>query len=158
MRARVLALGLASCFAAVPAGAVTENLTGKWEGTLKCSTAESGGTTKSKQPIVLNVDEDEGGLRIDSPGVGLFLDGVVFDEPEKQGQGTLSAVGCGFSGGNLNGSGVLRATVKTKAGDLKASIKGTAIRIESGPDGFLSICTFTAKRTNATPDPLAPCV
>jgi hypothetical protein len=157
MRARVLALGLAFLFAA-PAGADTENHSGKWEGTIKCTTAEIDGTTKSKVPIVLNVAEDMGGLRIDAPGVGLFLDGRIFDEPDKQGQGTLSAVGCGFNGGNLNGSGVLRATVKTKTGDLKASLKGTVIKIEDGPDGFLAICTFSAKRTNATADPLAPCV
>jgi hypothetical protein len=158
MRARVLVLGLTLLSAAAPAGADTENLTGKWEGTLKCTTAESAGSSKSKQPLVLNVDENEKGLRIDSPGLGLFLDGVLIDEPDKQGVGTLSAVGCGFSGGNQIGSGVLRATVKTKAGDLKASLKGTAIRIEAGPGGFISICTFSAKRTNATPDPLDPCV
>ena len=31
-------------------------------------------------------------------------------------------------------------------------------KIEDGPDGFLAICTFSAKRTNVTPDPISPCV
>jgi hypothetical protein len=157
MRARVPALALAFLFAAAPAAAETENLTGKWEGTVKCTSTSGNGTAKSKAPIVLNVSEDMGGVTIDTDGLGLYVEGIIFDEPEKAGLGTVSAVSCGFSAGNQNG-GVLRATVKTKAGELKATLKGATIRITGGPGAAASICTFTAKRTNAIPDPLDPCV
>jgi hypothetical protein len=159
MRARVLALGLAVAFAAGPAGADTENLTGKWEGTMKCTFASAGsGTSKAKVPLVLNVNEEMGNVAIDGEDLGLFIEGFVVDEPAKDGLGTVSAVGCGFSSGNQNGNGVLRAAVKTKAGELKASLKGTAILINGeGPAAGSSICTFTVKRTNMTPDPLDPC-
>ena len=160
MRARVPALGLAFLFAATSAAAETENLTGKWEGTMKCtSVGSASGTEKYKGPLVMNVSEDMGNVAIDAEDLGLFVEGIVIDEPQKDGLGAVAAVGCGFSAGNLNGQGVLRATVKTKAGELKASLKGTAISIGAiGPVWGTTICTFTAKRTNMTPDPLDPCV
>lgn len=160
MRARVPALGLAFLFSAAPAAAETENLTGRWEGTLKCISAGSAsGTEKHKLPLVINVSEEMGIVAIDAEDLGRFVEGLVIDEPQKDGLGTLAAVGCGFSADNLNGEGVLRATVKTKAGELKATLKGTAIKIGvGGPVAGATICTFTAKRTSATPDPLDPCV
>jgi hypothetical protein len=157
MRARVLALGLVSALAAAPSLAV-ENLSGRWEGTLKCVSADNGGAEKSKNAVVVNVFQDEGGIAIAMVDHGLFLDGFVLEEPAKPDTGTVSAVGCGFSGANLNGSGVFRATVKTKTGDVKATLKGTTILIEGDPDPSMSLCTFTAKRVSATPDGIPPCV
>jgi hypothetical protein len=157
MRARVLALGVVVAFAAAPSLAV-ENLSGRWEGSMKCVSADDGGAEKAKTPVVVNVFQDMGGIAIAVVDHGLFLDGFVLEEPEKPETGTISAVGCGFSGANLNGGGVFRATVKTKAGDVKATLKGTTILIEGGPDPSMSLCTFTAKRVSATPDGIPPCI
>lgn len=157
MRARALALGLVSALSAGPSLAV-ENLSGRWEGTLKCVSADDGGTEKAKTPLVVNVFQDEGGIAIAMVNHGLFLDGFVLEEPAKPEAGTVSAVGCGFSGANLNGSGVFRATVKTKSGDVKATLKGTTILIEGDLDPSMSLCTFTAKRVSAIADGIPPCV
>ena len=71
------------------------------------------------------------------PGVPVFIQGFVLADPDKTDSGTVSTASCGFNSGNLNGGGVFRATVKTKVGDLKASLKATLDprgRHPSGPE------------------------
>lgn len=160
MRARVLALGLALCFslAARPVLAV-EDLTGLWEGTMKCTATDDDGTAKSKVPVAVSIAQEEGVVRISVPGVPVFIEGFVLADPDKTDSGTVSTASCGFHSGNLNGGGVLRATVKTKVGNIKASLKATLVLVDGiPPDPSMSLCTITAKRTSATPGTIPPCV
>jgi hypothetical protein len=159
MRARVLALGLAVSvsIAARPVLAV-EDLTGLWEGTMKCTATDDGGTAKSKAPVAVSIAQDKGVVRLSVPGVPVFIQGFVLADPDKTDIGTVSTASCGFDSGNPNGGGVFRATVKTKVGDLKASLKATLILVKGSPDPSMSLCTITAKRTSATPGTIPPCV
>jgi hypothetical protein len=145
-RNAILATLLGSALSAAPASAV-ESLTGTWEGTLKCQTLDSGNVTKSKvdQTVVIQ----DGGVK----GIGLNLVstkgtffGFVVADGKKAENGQLSAASCAFNAPALAG-GVLQADLKTKSGDVKASLKGDLLLMDED-NGIIESCSISVKRVS----------
>jgi hypothetical protein len=147
IRKFVLSLGIVA-LAAAPAAAV-ESLTGTWEGTLKCTGTDSGAPVKTKTDVTINVQDGDGvGLNIVGDGApGIFF-GFVVADTAKPLTGILTGATCGVV---ENGEGgVMHLAVKTKAGDVKASMKGDILLLDQ-EGGDAKACTLTAKRVNETP-------
>jgi hypothetical protein len=149
MHSRALALAL--LVFASPASAL-ENLTGTWEGVLKCRTLDGGETGKTKEAVTLEVvDSGVGGLQMELLGTDLLFIGFTVAESGNAQKGVLSSASCGFAFDNLDG-GTLQADVKTKAGSPKASLKAR-LSLMTAAQGIARSCTLNAKRVNdAQPD------
>jgi hypothetical protein len=145
-RKAILAIGLGAALSAAPALAV-ESLTGNWEGSLKCQTLDSGTTTKPKfdQTVVIS-DGGVDGIRVHLVSTKGIFEGFVVADGKKPANGQISVVSCDFSGTNLVG-GVLQADVKTKAGDVKASLKGDLLLMDE-TNGIIESCSLSVKRVS----------
>jgi hypothetical protein len=150
MNARNLAIGIGLCcslVSAAPAGAV-QNLTGTYEGKIRCESLETGGAPeKAKQDVTVAILDGVDGVSVQ---VVSFSDqafvGYVIAVGPKPDLGILSAASCGFaSPANLSG-GILQGPVKTKAGSDKASIR-TVLTFMNGANVAQS-CLVTAKRVS----------
>jgi hypothetical protein len=151
IRKLVLSLGIVA-LAAAPAAAV-ESLTGTWEGTLKCTGTDSGTPVKTKTAVTINVQDGDGvALSIVGPGAPGIFYGFVVADTAKPLTGILTGATCGVV--EEGAGGVMHVDVKTKTGDLKASMKGD-ILLMNQEGGDATACTLTAKRVNETgPGPL----
>jgi hypothetical protein len=154
-RSTAISIGLCGLLAGAPAAAV-ENLTGTWEGSLKCQTLNSGTTTKTKedQTILVN-DGGVEGVTLSLVSTEGVFDGFVVADGKKAVNGVLTAASCNFGGESLAG-GVLRVELKTKTGDLKASLKGDLILMNE-ENAVTEACTLTAKRVSQAPPKFEGC-
>jgi hypothetical protein len=137
---------LGSVLSAAPALAV-ESLTGTWEGSLKCQTLDSGTTTKSKvdQSVVIS-DGGVEGIRVHLVSTKGIFEGYVVADGKKPANGQISTASCFFNDPDLAG-GVLQADVKTKAGDVKASLKGDLLLMDE-ENGIIESCSLSVKRVS----------
>jgi hypothetical protein len=150
-----LPLALALLVSAVPAAAI-ESLTGTWEGTLKCRVVTGKSVEKTKVDVTLEiVDSGSGGFQAELVSTDLLFVGFVVGESATSSKGVLSSLTCGLSYDDLDGA-TLQATVKTKAGSEKASLKGHVARL-GAVQGIASVCTLKAKRTSAAEPDIIPC-
>jgi hypothetical protein len=151
-----IATVLGAFLAAAPAGAV-ENLTGTYEGKIKCQSLVNGVFDTFKQDLTVEI--------LDDGAEGVAVELVTFDPrafigfvvpfPKPQ-SGVLSAGACAFaSPGNLNG-GTLQGEVKTKPGSDKASVRFNVTLMD---DATLTAetCLVTAKRVSSTAPTLPVC-
>lgn len=145
-----LALG-----AAAPAGAV-ENLTGTYEGKLRCRSIASGVTDKTTIPVTVEVGHQNDLVTIDLAGLVEAIQGYVVSAQDKPQNGVVAAASCGFDSQNLDGA-VLHAEVRTKPGSEKASIQGTLIRTHP-VEYQVELCSFRVKRVSTVPPNLTPCL
>jgi hypothetical protein len=144
----LLCVGL-SLLGSVSAGAVTD-LTGTYEGKLRCTTTADGVVAKTKQDVSVGVmDGGAEGVTLEIFGVEDRIVGLLIDDAVKNDRGILPAVSCGFSDFDQEGV-VVRLEARTKA--PAASLKGTVLRTSlSGKSS--SICALDVKRVSTqTPD------
>jgi hypothetical protein len=157
MRTRIPALpvGLALLLSVSPALAV-ENLTGTWEGVLKCTTLDSGTVAKTKVATVLEiVDAGVGGLQIELVSSDILFIGFVVSQTAKPDKGALSAASCAFAFDDLDG-GTLQADVKTRAGAAKATMKAR-LSLMGDVQELVRSCTITAKRVSTDQPDIIGC-
>jgi hypothetical protein len=150
-----LPLALVLLVSASPAAAV-ENLTGTWEGTLKCRVLNGTTVQKTKAPVTLEIiDSGVGGVQAELVSTDSTFVGFVVAESAGAPKGVLASATCGFAFDDLDG-GTLQADVKTKAGSEKASIKGHVAFMGVG-QGTTRVCTIAAKRTSAVEPDIIGC-
>jgi len=155
-RNATIAIGLCSILSAAPAAAV-ELLTGTWEGSLKCETLDSGTVTKSKvdQTVVI-ADGGIKGVAMELVSTKGTFFGFVVADGKKAENGKLSTASCAFNDPDLVG-GVLQGDLKTKTGDLKASLKGDLLLMDE-ENGIIESCSLSVKRVSLEGAAVPPCL
>jgi hypothetical protein len=138
-----------SCLAATSAGAVTD-LTGTYEGRLRCTTTTDGVVEKTKLDVTVAVMEGQNGIvTVEIVDVADRIVGALVEDAVKEDRGILPAVSCGYSDFEQEGA-VLRLEARTKNG--AASLKGVVLR-QSFDAKTSSSCQLDVKRVStATPD------
>jgi hypothetical protein len=137
--------GLSLLLAAAPARAV-ENLTGTWEGTMKCAGIDNGAPAKRKQAVTIEILDDgaEGVLLEIVPLAQRFIGFVVAASPKPE-VGIVSAASCNFDIPGYRGD-MIQGGVKTKPGSDKASVKLILLTMDEEVNAAL-VCKVSAKRT-----------
>jgi hypothetical protein len=134
-----------------------EDLTGTYEGTLRCVTTTAGVPSKSKQAVTVEVaDNGDEGVTFEIPTVEDRIVGLVIQDAVKGEHGVLPAASCDYEAFDQEGL-VARLAVRTKVGSEKASLKGTLLRT-SLEDESSAICTLDAKRVSTTLPEVVKCV
>ena len=147
LRSRLLCVGL-SLLGSVSAGAVTD-LTGTYEGKLRCTTTTDGVVAKTKQDVSVGVMEGERSVTLEIFGVEDRIVGLLIEDAVKSDRGVLPAVSCDFSDFDQEGV-VVRLEARTKA--PAASLKGVVLRT-SLEGKSSSTCQLDVKRVSTqTPD------
>lgn len=143
-RALVLALSLGSLASAPALGA--GNLTGTWQGTLKCSQFAIGGTVKSKVPATVTILDGKG-VQLDMPETfGLFVGTIVIDETGKPANGAIAGISCGHANDE---AAILRGLVKAKPEDPKGTLDLEILSLDSTLSFHTTkSCTLKAKRVS----------
>jgi hypothetical protein len=139
-----------SLLGGVSAGAVTD-LTGTYEGKLRCTTTTDGVVAKTKQDVSVGVMDggEEQGVTLEIFGVEDRIVGLLIEDAVKSDRGILPAVSCGYSDFEQEGV-VVRLDARTKNG--AASLKGTVLR-QSLEAKSSSTCQLEVKRVaTQTPD------
>lgn len=139
-----------------PARAI-ENLSGTYEGKLRCETTTAGITSKSKQDVTVEV-VDSGSSRVTFEVIGVEdrIIGLVIEDAKKAEHGILPAASCDYESFQQAGL-VARLAVRTKAGTEKASLKGTLLRSDIDT-AISSRCTLDVKRVSALVPDIEPCL
>ena len=139
-----------------PARAV-ENLTGTYEGKLKCNGTDGGITSKVKQDVTVEVlDSGASGLTFDIVSVQDTIVSFVVADSKKPEKGVLAGASCSYDATNLTGA-VVRLDVSSKAGSDKAELKGTVLFSNSADDSTAE-CTLEAKRVSTAEPSVNLCV
>ena len=139
-----------------PARAV-EDLSGTYEGKLRCATTTAGLTTKTKQAVSVEVvDSGTDGVLFEVVTVEDRIVGLVIEDAEKAENGILPAASCDYEAFEQVGV-VARLAVRTKAGTEQASLKGTLLRANIDT-ATSSICTLDVKRVSTVVPDIEPCV
>ena len=139
-----------------PARAVG-NLTGTYEGTLRCSTTTVGITSKTLQDVSVEVvDSGTDGVLFEVVTVEDRIVGFVIEDAQKAENGILPAASCDYEAFEQVGL-VARLAVRTKAGTEKASLKGALLRSDIDT-ATSSSCTLDVKRVSTAVPEIEPCV
>lgn len=154
-----IALGTLALAVGLPAAAL-DNLSGTYEGKLRCRQTVAGVTTKSKQAAVVLVDQDmDGSLALDVSASGVPLAGVIFGrvvpDATRPNRGSLAAVECGLDVLSELGA-MIHADAVVKPGSAKGSLKGTLIDLDAS-GSTVRLCTFKVKRTSTVTPPMSLC-
>jgi hypothetical protein len=139
-----------SLLSSVSAGAVTD-LTGTYEGKLRCTTTTDGVVAKTKQEVSVGVMDggEEQGVTLEIFGVEDRIIGLLIEDAVKSDRGILPAVSCDFSDFDQEGV-VVRLEARTKAST--ASLNGVVLRT-SLEGKSSSSCQLDVKRVSTlTPD------
>jgi hypothetical protein len=146
VRSAAISFGLCGLLAAAPAAAV-ESLTGTWEGSLKCDRLDTGTVTKPKvdQTVVIQ-DSGVKGIAMNLVSTKGTFFGFVVADGKKAVNGKLSTASCAFNNPDLVG-GVLQGDVKTKTGDVKASLKADLLLMDD-ENGVIESCALSVKRVS----------
>jgi hypothetical protein len=138
------------------------SLSGTYEGKLRCETTTAGVVTKTRQDVVVEVDDAEtrgvtfeilagGGQAIEDRIIGLVIqDGL------KSENGVLPVASCDYESFDQVGL-VARLAVRVKADGTKASLKGTLLRSDI-EEATSSICTLDVKRVATEAPVVDPCL
>lgn len=130
------------------AGAVTD-LTGTYEGKLRCTTTTDGVVAKTKQDVSVGVMDDARSVTLEIFGVEDRIVGRLIEDAVNSDRGVLPAVSCGFSDFVQEGV-VVRLEVRTKP--QAASLKGTVLRTSLEEESSAT-CSLDVKRVSTqTPD------
>jgi hypothetical protein len=152
MNAGKLALTLALAALAASPAAALENLTGTWEGRWRCTGLANGAPLNSAEPVTMEVTHDGDGIVLVMNGGMELIYGFVVSDTGRPSAGIITGVSCGTINIDIVGStSMAHFAVKTKAGDVKASMKGDLLLMGRGAGGYARRCAFTAKRVDATP-------
>ena len=136
------------------AGAVTD-LTGTYEGKLRCTTTVDGVVAKTKTDVSVGVaDFGAEGVTLEIFGVENRIVGLLIEDAVKSDRGILPAVSCDFSDFEQDGV-VVRLEARTKNG--AASLKGLVLGI-SIADTSSSSCQLDVKRVSTELPPIDKCV
>ena len=132
---------------------------GTYEGKITCQQVVAGVATKTKQDATIDVATGADGavlLRITAGGAELIptVNGHLSVDAGKAGHAALAGLTCGLDFSTLAGSTVA-ADVVVK-GNGKASLKGSAISVDTDDDGVRT-CTFSAKRTSTAKPAIDQC-
>jgi hypothetical protein len=139
-----------------PAQAV-ENLSGSYEGKLRCATTTDGLASKTKQDVSVEVvDAGTDGVTFEVVTVEDRIVGLVIEDAQKAENGILPAASCDYEAFEQEGV-VARLAVRTKAGTEKASLKGTLLR-SNIDTATSSSCTLDVKRVSTVVPKIEPCV
>ena len=139
-----------------PARAV-EDLSGTYEGKLRCATTTAGLTTKTKQDVSVEVvDSGTHGVLFEVVTVEDRIVGLVIEDAQKAEDGILPAASCDYEAFEQVGV-VARLAVHTKAGTEKASLKGALLR-SNIDTATSSSCTLDVKRVSTVVPEIEPCV
>jgi len=142
---QVAALALLLGLGAAPARAL-ENLAGSWAGKMSCDGFDNGVPGHSSGPIQFELDDGgNGSVGFSVPAVGTFFGRVLVDVAHPD-RAVVQGAQCGFDEANVDGA-VLRGEVRTKAGDVKATLAGTLILLD-GPGESSTICEFKLTRVD----------
>ena len=101
-----------SLLGSASAGAVTD-LTGTYEGKLRCTTTTDGVVAKTKQEVSVGVMEGERVTTLEIFGIADRIIGRLIEDAVKSDRGILPAVSCGFSDFVQEGV-VVRLEARTK--------------------------------------------
>jgi hypothetical protein len=131
--------------AAGPAFAL-DDLTGTYEGTIRCESTDASDTERSTLDAALYVDDANDGnafAYLNNSGL-VFRLGVVSPTSDA---GALGGPSCTMS--STVGGFLLWASVKAKAGSEKASLRGEVIATNVGAASHLvQVCRLSLKRTS----------
>lgn len=134
-----------------------ENLTGTYEGKLKCNGTDGGITSKVKQDVTVEVlDSGASGLTFDIVSVQDTIVSFVVADGKKPQKGILAGASCAYSVASLAGA-VVRLEVSSKAGSDKADLKGTVL-FSNAMDDATSECTLDVKRVSTAEPSVNLCV
>jgi hypothetical protein len=148
-------VGVVMLFVA-PARAV-EDLTGTYEGKLRCNTTTDGVPSKTRQDVSVEVvDAGTRGVLFEVVTVEDRIVGLVIEDAQKAENGFLPAASCDYEAFDQVGV-VARLAVHTKAGAEKASLKGTLLR-SNIDTATSSSCTLDVKRVSTVVPEIEPCV
>jgi hypothetical protein len=137
------------------AGVLTYDLTGTWTGSLKCKSSLGGVTTKTTLTPTMQVTQvglDVGMWVTVGSDVRSYAGRADPDAKKPEQKGEFVGLLCGTD--NVLGEGrdeIARMTVSTKAGKVKATIKGVTIFSNPGDTpGEAGICSWKWTRTDTT--------
>jgi autotransporter translocation and assembly factor TamB len=143
--------------ASLPAGAVGD-LTGTYEGKLRCVTTVDGVVEKTKQDVSVAVIDagDQDGVTLEIFGVADRIAGLLIEDAIRDDRGILPAVSCDYEAFDPNGV-VVRLEGRTKLG--AASLKGIVLRtsISLPSSASSSSCTLDVKRVSTDPPDIEVC-
>ena len=144
-----------SLLSSVSAGAVTD-LTGTYEGKLRCTTTTDGVVAKTKQEVSVGVMDggEEQGVTLEIFGVEDRIVGLLIEDAVKSDRGILPAVSCDFSDFDQEGV-VVRLEARTKAST--ASLKGVVLRTSLEGKSSAS-CQLDVKRVSTQTPDIGVCV
>jgi hypothetical protein len=159
MRLQIPLLGVCAGLAMLlgaPARAV-EDLSGSYEGKLRCNTTTDGLTSKTKQDVSVKVvDSGIRGVLFEVVAVEDRIVGLVIEDAEKAENGILPAASCDYEAFDQVGV-IARLAVHTKVGTEKASLKGTLLQ-QNIDTATSSSCTLDVKRVSTVVPEIEPCM
>jgi hypothetical protein len=148
-------------FTSGPALAVGD-LSGTYEGKLRCETTAEGVVTRTKQDVVVEVDDAKTrGVTFEIlAGAGQAVEdriiGLVIQDGLKAENGVLPAASCDYESFDQVGL-VARLAVRVRADGTKASLKGALLRSDI-EEATSSICTLDVKRVATEVPVVDPCL
>lgn len=144
-----------SLLSSVHSAAVTD-LTGTYEGKLRCATTTDGVVEKTKQDVSVEVVDSGApqGVVFEIAGVDDRIVGLLIEDAIKSDRGVLPAVSCDYSDFEQEGL-VARLDARTKNG--AASLKGVVLR-QSVEGKSSSTCQLDVKRVSAEKPEVDVCI
>jgi hypothetical protein len=148
--------GLALSLAA-PSRAIGD-LSGTYEGKLRCETTENGVVSRTKEDVtvLVAVIDDGPAVAVEIVTVQDKILGYLIDDAVKAESAVLQAMSCFYESLDQTGL-VARLAARNKVPSQKASLKGTLLRSDI-PAGKSATCTLDVKRVSVTPPEIALCV
>jgi hypothetical protein len=136
------------------------DLTGHWAGKYSCKNFDGVKYKSGNKESTLAITQTGTTLAVDlNNGAFLYNGAAIFDvsKPDVKGEVVLNQ--CGTD--NLPAAGaqgeIVRATVKTKLDDFKASFKALSIYEDEENGAFWGTCKYSFKRTDQTDPQVGAC-
>jgi hypothetical protein len=140
--------------ASLPARAVGD-LTGTYEGKLRCATTVDGVIGKTREDVTVAVIDagEQHGVTVEIFGVADRVVGLLIEDAIRDDRGILPAVSCDYEAFDQEGV-VVRLEGRTKLG--AAALKGIVLRT-SIKAASSSSCTLDVKRVSTDPPDIEVC-
>jgi len=131
------------------------DLNGTWVGKWSCKGFDGAKFTDGNRDSTMLVTQTGNALAIDLDGGSYRYNGLAIADDAKPEKGEVVLASCSIDNQpGANGLGeLMRLTVKTKSGAVKATLKG--ISIFENPPTTVGTCKYSFKRTS-TADPNVP--